>query len=234
MKRFHQIKQSAAILSFVLIASGTAGASSVHEHATVPVKWEFSKTIQSKIDRSLQEKISMGTLGLSKFEQRKLDHYGIKVNNRFQSHYKGHVMDVERTTMGLRVIGVTGMSRIAATETIPIRKLETIDAVMMSGSEDHAGHDHAVRKVEWTFGHGTQAKIMNRLNSTSGPALVGLSGFEHTLLDEYGIRIGNTFQADVMGLPYLVTRTSGGLRVDRKLQGGMVAERPVSGHADRF
>ncbi|MGP0565948.1 MULTISPECIES: hypothetical protein [unclassified Nitrospina] len=234
MKRFHQIKKTAALFSLVLSMSGTAWASTVHNHSTIPVKWEFSKTIQAKIDRSFQAAKSLGTLGLSKFEQRKFDHYGIKVNNRFKSHYNGHVLNVERTTMGLRILDIADMSRIAATETIPVRELEGAAFMMKNARKSHAGHDHAVRHIEWTFGNTTHEKIMDRLNSTSGPAFVGLSEFEHTLLGEYGIRIGDAFQADIMNLPYMAMRTSGGLLVHRKLQGRVVAERPVSNNADRF
>lgn len=234
MKRFQAIKQAATVFSLVLFASGSAWAHSMHDHTTLPLKWEFSKTIQSKIDRNLTGSQALGSIGLTKFEQRKMDHYGIKVNNRIKAHFKGHILDVERTTMGIRIAGVTDMSQIAATETIPLRLL-THARPTMENTGNHAGHDHSRLAVEWAFGDSSNAKIVKRLRTSSKTAFVGLNEFEQTLLNEYGIHIGNTFQARIMDMPFTVKRTSGGVVVYKNVEPRVVAERPVSsGNPDRF
>lgn len=232
MTRFNRIAKTAAMFTLVLFVSSPAWAHSTHDHSTIPFKWEFSNGVKAKIDRSLQMKEAAGTIGLNKFEQRKLNHYGIKVYNQFKTHYRGLVMEVERNTMGLRIISVTDMDHAAAMETIPVRTIA--GAVRMSMGHSHPGHDHAKLDVEWIFGAKTHDLIRNNLDRFSGQSLIGLSTFEQNLLEQYGIKVGNEFQSRIGDIPVTVTRTTAGIALKKQLEDNQVAKRPVSSNPDRF
>lgn len=232
MTHFNRISKVATLISLALFASSPAWAHSLHDHSTVPVKWEFSNIVKAKIERSLNIKQTLGAIGLNKFEQRKLGHYGIKVNNRFKTHYRGLILEMERNTMGVRIVSVTDMDNAAVTKSVPVRRIS--GAVRTSLGHNHPGHDHSKLAVEWVFGAKTEALIWNTLNRMSGQTLIGLSSFEHNLLEQYGIEVGNEFQARIGDASVTVERTSGGLVLKENIENSLVAERPASINPDRF
>ena len=85
MKVKRRILKTLAVASMTLITTTTAFAHSAHNHSMVPFKWQFSEKLYSKVEGNLNATKSTGVIGLNTFEQKKFDHYGIKVGNKFSS-----------------------------------------------------------------------------------------------------------------------------------------------------
>jgi hypothetical protein len=92
--------------------------------------------------------------------------------------------------------------------------------------QSHIGHDHARLPYEWTFGAETQGKIVKTLSQNGQEVYVGLNEFEQSLLREYDIKPGNTFQTTIAGHPFLVEKTSSGIKVINHVAGQGVALAP--------
>ena len=74
------------------------------------------------------------------------------------------------------------------------------------------GHDHSNLPVGWTFDPIVINKISKNLDQ--GNRAIGLSPLEQGTLSDYGIKIGNTFKANIDGEMMKVIRTSSGIRVE--------------------
>lgn len=81
------------------------------------------------------------------------------------------------------------------------------------GHPSHPGHDHAALPYEWTFGLTTQDKIVRAMVQNEKNVLVGLNAFEQSLLEEYEIKAGNTFQTTIQGHQFLIEKTASGIKV---------------------
>jgi hypothetical protein len=106
------IFKTLVIFSLIFITSGTVFANSNNDKSIFPLKSKFSKNQYSKIERNLSSIDPREIFGLSAFEQKKLNHYGIEVGNNFTSivenidvifekNSKGPKITVERTSGGL-------------------------------------------------------------------------------------------------------------------------------------
>ena len=73
--------------------------------------------------------------------------------------------------------------------------------------KSHVGHDHAFLPYEWTFSMDTQDKILEGMFRNENKVLVGLNSFELTILSEYEIKNGNTFQTTIKGHKFLIEKT---------------------------
>ncbi len=200
----------AAALSLTLSAPATVLAHSGHNHEELPVTWQFTDATQDKVKTNFSAASGKIITGLSQFEQKKLDRYGIQVGATFKSEIAGHPVKVKRTTMGLEVLGVQPFDLTSVWQ-IPIRKAHGVSLVA-TGSVHHEGHDHAVKPYEWEFTQATQNLIVKRVAERKS-AFIGLNEFEQKLMDRYSLKIGNIFMADVQGQKMRVERTSGGIRV---------------------
>ncbi|MDH5790406.1 MAG: hypothetical protein OEZ27_07425, partial [Nitrospinota bacterium] len=101
---------------------------------------------------------------------------------------------------------------IGLKQKLPIRPVNWISLISTGNNMNHAGHEHATKPYEWTFGETTQDRLENRLGNKD-VVFVGLNHFEQTLLDNYDIKVGNKFQTIVKGQALMAERTSGGMKV---------------------
>ena len=196
-----------AIASLTLIASGTVFAHSNHDHSMVPFKWQFSENLHSKIDRDLNSTRPIGAIGLNPFEQKKFNHYGVKVGNKFSSIVQNIDITFERTSAGLKVTDASIFNTTMNIEILPFKKFSNVSMQ----KQFHPGHNHDLLQVEWIFRDTTNAKIVKHMFEGKGNLSLGLTNLEQSLLNEYGIKSGNKFQLSISGYNFLVKRTSGGL-----------------------
>jgi hypothetical protein len=223
MKAKHIFLKTLAITTMTLLASGTALAHSSHDHSTASFNWEFSKKLNAKVERDLNSNNPTGTVGLNSFEQKKFNHYGIKVGNKFNSSIRNVDVTFERVSSGLRITDASILKYTAAKNIVPIRKISSISKV--SGQVlSHLGHDHSRLPVEWVFGQTTNSKIVRHMYDGKGNLSVGLTLVEQKLLNEYDIKVGNKFHLSISGHSFLVERTSGGLNVINHVENDGVAK----------
>jgi hypothetical protein len=93
-----------AIAATITFSSTGVMAHSDHDHSTVPYGWEMSKNLKSKLDRQMNSDKPSGLIGLNHFEQKKLEHYDIKVGNKFNTGVRGINILMERTSAGLKMV----------------------------------------------------------------------------------------------------------------------------------
>lgn len=198
---------------FAVFTSATAFAHSQHDHSMYPYKWAFSNNLEAKVERNINADRNDRLVGLNHLEQKKLDHYGIDVGNRFQSSIRGVDVTAQRTTAGVKILSVNTVSRSGMQEIVPIRPAWKATNVSTAGNMSHAGHDHGHLPYEWIFAGTTTAKMTDHMNRGNDNIMVGLTNFEQNLLDEYNIKVGNTFHTTIAGHEFIVERTSAGVRV---------------------
>ena len=206
------IISSIAMVAFLALTSQAAMAHSTHDHSTVPYKWVMSKNLQTKIDRRISSANNSSFIGLNHFEQKKLEHYDIKVGKRFNTEDQGINFLMERTSGGIRVVDANGISQVSYTDQVPIKKTRMFSKASMN-HKSHMGHDHSALPYEWTFGMGTQDKIIKAMVRSKKDVLIGLNAFEQSLLNEYEIRYGNIFQTTIKGHSFLIEKTTSGIKV---------------------
>ena len=212
MSRKQTLLKTILICSLMVFSSTVVFAHSNHDHSQLPYKWEFSKNVKKKIERHIGSSNPNGIVGLSRFEQTKLGSYGIKVGNKFSSSIGGVDALIERTTMGVRIIKAKQFIMSNSEWLIPVKHAMKVSNVMQINN-NHEGHDHKVRHIEWTFGRKTNKKIAKRIYQTENPVLVGLHSFEQKLLNEYEVNVGNLFYLSIPGHKFVVEMTTSGLNI---------------------
>ncbi len=223
MKTKETIFKALAITVMTLLASGTALAHSDHDHSTAPFNWEFSKKLNAKVERDLNSNKPTGTIGMNSFEQKKFDHYGIKVGNKFNTSIRNVEVTFERVSSGLKITDASLIKFAATEDIVPIRNISKINKV--SGQVlSHVGHDHNQLPVEWVFGPTTNSKIVKHMFEGKGSLFVGLTRVEQKLLNEYEIKVGNQFRLSISGHSFLVERTSGGLNIINHVESDDIAK----------
>ena len=65
--------------------------------------WVFDKALQDKIQNRILSKGISGEIGLSHFQQKLLQRYGIQVGQSFRSSVVGRVITVKRVSLGLQI-----------------------------------------------------------------------------------------------------------------------------------
>ena len=201
-----------AVATSIVCISSSAMAHSAHDHSTVPYKWVLSKSLKAKIDTRLNSLTPTSVIGLNSFEQKKLAHYDIKVENKFNTEIRGINLLVKRTSAGMKIVDASRVSRASYTDQVPIKKTNMFSKATTSHS-NHAGHDHSYLPYEWTFSLATQDKIVRGMIRNEKSALIGLNAFEQSILKEYGIKSGNSFHAKFQGNEFLIEKTSAGIKV---------------------
>jgi len=223
MKAKQTILKTLAIASMTLITASASFAHSDHDHSTVPFKWQFSEKLNSKVEKNLNSTKPSGVVGLNPFEQKKFNHYGIKVGNKFSSRIRNIDVIFERTSAGIKIVNASVFDTTSNANIVPIKKVSKISKVTMQ-KPFHIGHDHMRLPVEWSFGDTTNSKIAKHMFEGKGKLSVGLTRLEQSLLAEYGIKTGNKFQLSISGHRFLVEKTSGGLIVLNHVEDGNIAK----------
>lgn len=232
MKAKHIFLKTLAITTMTLLASGTALAHSSHDHSTASFNWEFSKKLNAKVERDLNSNKPTGSIGLNSFEQKKFDHYGIKVGNKFITSIRNVEVTFERVSSGLKITDASILKNTAEENIVPIRNISSISKV--SGQVlSHVGHNHNRLPVEWVFGQTTNTKIVKHMFEGKGNLYVGLTQVEQSLLKEYDIKVGNKFHLSISGHSFLVERTSSGLNIINHIENDGIAKVKVNSVNDK-
>lgn len=210
MKTTTMIQTLTATAICFLFSAGLATAHSDHDNTRLDTQWQFSKKVEAKIQARGSLEGNSYYIGLSKHEQDMLGHYDIRPGNIFTTQVDGVNAQVKRTMAGIQVMD-TGFTDISMKEQLPIRPVNGF-SLISTHSMNHAGHHHAMKPYEWSFGNKTQDRLANRLGQED-VVFVGLTRFEQNLLNNYDIKVGNKFHTVVKGQVLQAERTSGGLRV---------------------
>lgn len=210
-KRFLAVFAVATMTTFV---SSAAMAHSAHDHSTVSYKWALSKNLKAKINNRLNSSNPTSMIGLSHLEQKKLQHYDIKVGNKFNTEMSGINFLVKRTSAGMKIVQASRASRVAYTDQVPIKKTNIFSKASIN-QKSHVGHDHSYLPYEWTFSVVTQDKIVKAMIRDDKNTLIGLNVFEQSILKEYDIKPGNTFLTKIKGHQFMIEKASSGIKVIR-------------------
>ncbi len=214
------------IATVSILSSGMAVAHSGagHDHQTLPLGWTFDPAVQDKIVNNLSR--GNRAVGLSVFEQATLAQYGIQVGNTFKTTVREHTVQITRTSGGLRVEGPAMAHADGPQWNLPVRS--SAMATRISFAAAHPGHDHRHIGLEWAFPPAIEEKIANNLIHNDASGAIGLKSGEQKVLERYGIKVGNTFNAVVNGMTFTVRRTTMGLKVLSHVQNLPVAEVPAT------
>ena len=212
MKSVKKLVSTLAVITALTFTCNAAMAHSAHDHSMVPYKWALSKNLKAKIESRLNSSNPTSLIGLNYFEQKKLNHYDIKVGNKFNTEMRGINFLLQRTSAGMKIVDATRAGKVAYTDQVPIKKTNMFSTASMI-HKSHAGHDHTNLPYEWTFSLITQDKIVKGMVRSDKNAFVGLNAFELSLLNEYEIKTGNTFHTTIKGHQLLIEKTSAGIKV---------------------
>ena len=162
MKAKRSILKTLAVASITFMTVTTSFAHSTHDHSTVPFKWQFSKKFYSKVERNQTGTKTTGVIGLNPFVQKKFNHYGIKVGNKFSGIVRNIDVIFERTSAGIKVVGASIHDTSANNNFVPLVKNSNVSKISMK-KPFHSGHAHKRIHVKWSFGDTTNSKIVKHL-----------------------------------------------------------------------
>ncbi len=202
-----------------LFSAGTALAHSEHDHSTLPIGWTFDSKVMNKIEKNM--KMGHTKIGMSSLEQTMLSDYGIGVGNSFNARIGDEMVKVTRTSAGIRLGEQVMQFADGTQENLPLRG--NAQMVRSSFNGNHPGHDHQHLALSWVFNPAIEGKIHDNRVLHEGSGAIGLSTKEQKTLDRYGIKVGNSFNANVDGMTYTVKRTTMGLKVLTYVEGRTVA-----------
>jgi hypothetical protein len=212
MKTKKSILNALAIAATITLTSTAAMAHSDHDHSTVSYKWKLSSNMTTKMERTLASSNPTALIGLTHFEQKKLDHYDIDLGNKFNTEVRGINFLMERTSAGMKIVDANRASNVAYTNQVPIKENNRVSNASIN-HKSHVGHDHGHLPYEWIFNVDTQKKIAQRMAQNKKDIFVGLNQFEQSLLKEYDINPGNTFETTIAGHKFMVEKATSGVRV---------------------
>ena len=86
-------------------------------------------------------------------------------------------------------------------------------ALTSTNAYAHSVHDHSNLPLKWHFSDAAKAKVIAKMASGSWNGLLGLSKLEQKIFNNYGINIGDTFNATLEGKYLAITRMSSGVKV---------------------
>ena len=67
------------------------------------IAWQFDQDLQNKIQKRIFLKGIPSAIGLSRFQQKLLQRYGVPVGQIFQTSMAGRILTVKRVSLGLRI-----------------------------------------------------------------------------------------------------------------------------------
>jgi hypothetical protein len=206
------ILSTLVIVAVMTFNCTTVLAHSAHDHSMVSYKWALSKNLKAKIENRLNSTNPTSLIGLNYFEQKKLNHYDIKVGNKFNTEMRGINFILQRTSAGMKIVDANRIGKVSYTDQVPIKRTNIFSNASMN-HKSHVGHDHTNLAYEWTFSLATQGKIVKGMIRSEKELLIGLNAFELSLLKEYDIKTGNTFQTTIKDHQFLIEKTSAGIKV---------------------
>jgi hypothetical protein len=151
-------------------------------------------------------------IGLSHLEQKKLQHYDIKVGNKFNNEMSGINFLVKRTSAGMSIVKASRVGRVAYREQVPIKKTNIFSKASIN-QNSHVGHDHSYLPYEWTFSLATQDKVLRAMVRDYKNLMIGLNAFEQSIFKEYDIEAGNTLHTTIIGHLFMIEKASSGIKV---------------------
>ena len=89
----------------------------------------------------------------------------------------------------------------------------SVIALTSTSAYAHSAHDHSNLPLKWHFSDAAKAKVIAKMASGNWNGLLGLSKLEQKIFNNYGINIGNTFNATLEGKYLAITRMSSGVKV---------------------
>ncbi|MEK9630111.1 MAG: hypothetical protein VW455_13960 [Nitrospinota bacterium] len=113
MKQARTILSAIAIAATMTLTTTTAKAHSDHDHSTVAYKWAMSKNLKAKLDSRIDSANPTSLIGLNPLEQKKLQHYDIKVGNKFNTENRGINFLMERTSAGMKIVGASRVGKVS-------------------------------------------------------------------------------------------------------------------------
>lgn len=228
MKTLNLIAAAMMTATLTLSLPVSAKAHSEHNDTPIPLTWEFTDSVQDKLNRAIHNNVRNGQVGLSHLQQTLLERYGIRVGSSFFTPVDGRPALVKRIQSGLRILKTD----------VPVRsdflwKAPIMDRYQVVPSSfpamEHPGHSHRRLNITWLFDREVTGKIKRHLKSNSDSLMIGLSKTEQKMVDRYGIQIGHSFITPVGGEDYRVRRTSSGLQIIKKvINNGPVAAHPAA------
>jgi hypothetical protein len=90
-------------IAFAFITSGTVFANTNNDKSIFPAKSQFSKNLHFKIETNLGYTKPRKIFGLNTFEQKKINHYGIEIENNFNSIVENIDVIFEKTSADLKI-----------------------------------------------------------------------------------------------------------------------------------
>ena len=169
--------------------------------------WKYDSIIAAKIHKNLAR--DDVAVGLSKFEQKTLEKYGISIGKTFITRVDAKYWRVIRTSTGLRFEGPVGDMPIGNLQSFPIQTLYgVVPASYPSRDQDDVRMD-----LTWVFDDALQEKIQSHIFSAGDSHKIGLTRYQQKLLQRYGIEVGHSFQTTVGWMILTVKRVSLGLQI---------------------
>ena len=84
-----------------------------HNHSHFPYEWVFTRKIQKKIKNNTQKGNFNSMIGLSRFAQKKLDQYGIKLGATFVTRAHNSPFMVKRMSSGIKILDIIETDEVA-------------------------------------------------------------------------------------------------------------------------
>jgi len=219
------------ILAFALITAGLLAGTSValahseHDHSYMGIKWEFTDRANANINAQLEKYSQVKSFGLSRFENKIMDQYGVKEGRTFDAKIENKLFRFQRTTSGIKIVKQIKAERAFNALSLPINKVFQAVRTSMT-SKSHTGHDHSHFPYEWMFSEKIQKRMENKIQSGNLNGLVGLSKFDRAELEHYGIRVGMTFMSSVLHSRLMGKLTTGGIQIIKVVEPAKVAALP--------
>jgi hypothetical protein len=214
-------------MAVLLVGNSAALAHSEHDHSYTGIKWEFTDQTNANINRQLEKKSDAQSFGLSRFENKMMDQYGVKEGRSFDAKVGNKLFRFQRTTSGIKIVEQMKVERAFNSVSLPINKVYQATRTSMR-INSHAGHDHSHFPYEWTFSEKILKRIENKINSGNLDGLVGLSKFDRAELEHYGVRVGMTFISSALHSQLMGKLTTGGIQILEVVEPAKVASLPKS------
>ncbi len=219
------ILASALIVAGLLVGASVALAHSEHDHSYTGIKWEFTNETKANINAQLKKYSQVKSFGLSRFENKIMDQYGVKEGRTFDAKIDNKLFRFQKTTSGIKIVKQMKAERAFNSRSLPVDKNFQVARTSMT-TKSHAGHDHSHYPYEWMFSEKIQKRMEDKIKSGNLKGLVGLSKFDRAELEHYGIRVGMTFISSALHSRLMGKLTTGGIQIMKIVEPTKVAALP--------
>ena len=219
------ILASALIVAGLLVGASVALAHSEHDHSYTSIKWEFTDQTNANINAQLKKYSQVKSFGLSIFENKIMDQYGVTEGRTFDAKIDNKLFRFQRTTSGIKILKQMKAERAFKAISLPVNKVFQATPTTMT-TKSHAAHDHSHFPYEWMFSEKIQKRMENKIKSGNLNGLFGLSKFDRAELEHYGIRVGMTFMSSALHSRLMGKLTTGGIQIMKVVEPAKVAALP--------